>query len=166
MKKVKYTAKILCAVLALVMCFSQFAFAAETNDTYYTGFTVKTTSWESVSMTGDGDTLKSGRNKTDKTPIYIYNTSATNRSVKAKVLGYRSTNRVADSLGENCTYRYTFVYVPRKQTSSIRSTVYEKGYRVADIELCSVSGTDVISGCWSPDSTKTYTVVTNVKPAD
>lgn len=94
------------------------------------------------------------RNKTDKTSVYTHITTAPSSYVFARAYGDRGKG--------SCVYNETVgtnARVSKNVKSSIRSNVFEHKGRHCLLKLKGDGSSGPVSGVWSPDSTKKYTVV-------
>ena len=94
------------------------------------------------------------RSKTNKTSVYTKITTAPASYVLARAYGDRGTG--------SCVYNETLgtnARVSKNVQSSIRSNVYENGGRFCLLKLKGDGSSSAVSGIWSPDSTRQYTVV-------
>lgn len=106
---------------------------------------------------GTSYTESTAREKTNTTSVYV-KLDATRTSAQIMVYGY-TPNSSGTMYWINQTVNSTYVTARPGVASSIRSNVYERGGRSAQLRGRSVSGTSITGGVWSPDSTKTYTVL-------
>lgn len=125
--------------------------AANTTDTSFTKIAY-TSNWN---FAGE-------RRKYNSTPVYVYYTSGTYSSVKCRVMGYTTDGLSWANVTRSNGNAASYVWLSKGTQHSIRSLCYENGWTYATPEFQSSSSTknDTISGVWSPDSTKVYTVAT------
>lgn len=109
---------------------------------------------------GTAYTQSKERPKENTTPVYV-RVDATRPSTQIMVFGKIPNSNKSSMYWANCTYLKNindiFVVAKPGINYSIRSTVYEKGGRSAQLRGRSVSGTAKSGGVWSPDSAGTYT---------
>jgi len=102
----------------------------------------------------------SARSKTNTTPLYFYYTIGKHNSVQVQALGSTTADTgTTDNLTLDNGKHVKRVTCTKGIQYSVRSYIYESGYRYARLGLSTnwLEG-DTISGVWSPDSTGTYTV--------
>lgn len=142
-----------------ILASGNLAFAADGNtaDTDITSYTLSST-----------EKYTDCRSKNNDTPLYMYYTSGRQDAVRVSAYGAYSRSASSKYFYNETRYNsksVSYVYVPINVKSSIRSLIYENGYGYAALGIRSlVNKTDTITGVWSPDSTKVYTVATTTEP--
>lgn len=156
MKKLKRALFLLLAISVIVSSAAFSVFASNTTDYGIYDFEVPFQSY-SIPLYP--------REKEDATPIYLYITSAkySYSGIATQALAYTSrtssyNSTLTVSNGVCVQYVTCIPYVQH----SIHSDIYEEGYSYASLRFFTggISSGEVISGVWSPDSTRTYTSAT------
>ncbi len=148
MSKCKRILALVLTLVTMVSVMSVTAFAANTKDTGFTDFELKTSEWYYCITP---------RDKTNTTPVYLYYTKGIYNAVRVRAFGQTSySGSRIDCTWYNGKY-VSYVTCTKDTKYSIRSKIYEDGYRWASLGFWS-QYPDKITGVWSPDSTRTYTV--------
>lgn len=151
----KYMKRALSLVLAVLVVMSVMvipAFAANTSDVDFWYYNAPTSSYNRIT----------GRQKTDTTAVYVCVSESANNIVRTRAYGQNS----AGTSYQNCTLSngsiVDYVYCYEDVDHSIRTMINEYGWGYASLGFRSTSSAaDTVSGWWSPDSSRTYTIATN-----
>lgn len=147
MKNAKKTLAILVVLAAMVSMLSLPAAAANTGNTYFTDFTASVIGYNEMED-------NSARQKYDYSGTYLHLSSASNGSVRVKVLG--ATAQDGDYVNETYANGSDVDYVTCVQGPNyvIHNMAKERGRDWVKLAFRSPHLTvNVISGAWSPDCT-------------
>ena len=116
------------------------ASAANTGNKYFNNFYINPSA-------GGWTRLYQTDTKADKSYVYLHISSAT-RACRVHTLGVSGSNAY------ECTSNTSGAYCVAGPEYRITNSIYENGYRKADLKFYSISNynSDYITGAWSPDS--------------
>lgn len=144
MKKV---IKSIVGISFLMICLGMSVIAAprDSGDRYFTDFTISPRDYAMPTVAYGS--------KDDSTSVYVYLTDATDyryNYVKVRTYGPGKINLTCDSSGERQDHVSCYI----GQEHEVYNTIWESGYRAANIGLCSANyiNTQTVSGRWSPDT--------------
>ena len=162
MKKVKRILALLLAAAALVSLMTVIAYAANTMDSEFL-----------IGVAGHGNYIElPARQKENSTAVYFYTKTASgvnnlqrSNTFHVTVWGYSNetlTNSANFTIVDGRIVPYVTCRVGTKY--SISTTAYHAGYPYVALKIDNgnpdITNTTVVSGVWSPDSTKEYTPAT------
>lgn len=112
--------------------------------------------WMDLGVGNKPDTAATSTEYKDgTTPLYIYPTDVTLDYCYLYATGFKDVGYHNETVNDYAIYRNKTT----KYQCSIKSNLYERGYRLVRIEAWKAGSEGSLHGWWSPDSMRTYTII-------